>query len=97
MLRIDEIVWMEQFVEKIERKHGVSVDEVEETLVNRPRIQRFERGDVKGEDLYRALGRSDSGRYLAVFFVRKAANRALIISARDLGEGERKSYAKRKA
>ena len=36
---------------------------------NRPRIKRLERGDVRGEYLYLALRKTDSGRYLAVFFI----------------------------
>jgi hypothetical protein len=44
-----------------------------------PKTQGFERGDVRGEDLYRMLGRTVSGRYLAVFFIYKEGGRALVI------------------
>ncbi|HEY0082374.1 MAG TPA: hypothetical protein VGB61_06260 [Pyrinomonadaceae bacterium] len=63
---------------------------------NRPRIQRIERGAVEGEDLYRATGQTEAGRFLAVFFVYKGHGRALVISARDMSSRERKNYGKRK-
>ena len=93
---IKRLIWLTQFVEKIERKHGVEVEEVEELFVNRPRIQRVEKGDVVGEHLYRALGQTDAGRYLTVFFIYKGGGGALVISARDASPGERKSYGKHK-
>ena len=96
MLKIKEIIWLAQFVEKIESKHGVTTEEVERAFGNRPLIHRFERGDVRGEDLYRMLGRTDSGRLLAVFFIMKPGERALVISARDMTDGEKRSYGKSK-
>lgn len=91
-MKIREIVWLIQFVEKIERKHGVGVDEVEQAFANRSRIHRIEKGDVEGEDLYRLLGQTDAGRYLAVFFIYKSGGKALIISARDMSDRERNNY-----
>lgn len=96
MLKIKEIIWLAQFVEKIESKHGVTTEEVEQAFGNRPLIHRFERGNVRGEDLYRMLGRTDSDRGLAVFFIMKPSERALVISARDMSAGEKKSYGKSK-
>ena len=95
-MKISNIVWLAQFVEKLERKHGVSPDEVEEVFNNGPRFKRIERGDVSGENLYRAVGQTDGGRYLAVFFIHKRRDSALVISARDASRRERKSYGKRK-
>jgi len=93
---ITDIIWLIQFVDKIESKHGVSTDEVEQVLSGRPRIQRIERGVVEGEDLYRATGQTEAGRFLVVFFVYKGYGRALVISARDISPRERKNYGKRK-
>lgn len=95
-MKITELVWLTRFVEKIERKHGVSTDEVEQALANRARIQLIEKGDIAGEDLYRAIGQTDDGRYLAIFFIYKGRRRALVISARDASSGEKKSYVKHK-
>jgi uncharacterized DUF497 family protein len=94
-MQITDIIWLAQFVEKIESKHGVSPDEVEEVL-GRAHIQRIERGDVVGEHLYRAIGQTDGGRYLTVFFIHKGRGRALVISARGATDRERKRYGKRK-
>jgi uncharacterized DUF497 family protein len=92
LMIVTEVIWLEQFAEKIEHKHRVSREEVEQVFLNRPRFQFAERGDVPGEDLYRAIGRTDAGRYLIVFFIRKQGGRALLISARDTTRQERKHY-----
>jgi uncharacterized DUF497 family protein len=93
---ITDIIWLTQFVDKIESKHDVSTEEVEQVLNNRPRVQRIERGVVEGEDLYRATGQTEAGRFLVVFFVYKGRGRALVISARDVSRRERKNYGRRK-
>ena len=95
-MNISDIIWLTQFVDKIESKHGVSTDEVEQVLTNRPRIQQIERGALEGEDLYRAIGQTEAGRFLVVFFIYKGRGRALVISARDVSQRERKNYGKRK-
>ncbi len=51
--------------------------------------------EVEGEHLYNALGRTQTGRYLSVFFIRKLDNRALIITARNMNRKERKKYGKK--
>ena len=89
---IDDIIWLAGVVEKLERKHHVSPEEAEEVFFDRPRVYFVERGHVSGEDLYVALGQTDSGRYLSVFFICKPANVALVISARDMDAAERKRY-----
>ena len=60
-MRIKQVVWLRQFAEKIERKHHVSQDEVEQVFLNRPTFQFAELGDVPNEDLYRAIGQTDAG------------------------------------
>jgi hypothetical protein len=96
-MKITELIWLTQFVEKIESKHGVTTGEVEEVLRNTGRVQRVERGDVAGEHLYRVAGQTDSGRRLVVFFIYKGRGRALVISARDASGRERKSYGRSKS
>jgi uncharacterized DUF497 family protein len=95
-MRITNVIWIAQFVEKIEHKHGVSRDEVESLFATQPSVRLVAGGDVKGENLYRAVGQTDEGRYLAVFFVYKKRGRALVISARDAAPQELRSYVKRK-
>ena len=92
-MNIDDFIWLDEFAEKLETKHGVYPDEVEEVFANKPVIRKIEKGRVSGENLYRALGQTASGRYLVVIFVYKPATRSvLVISARDMDYKERKSY-----
>ena len=67
-MRIHQIVWRSEFVDKIVRKHDVSQSEVEQLFLNKPVFEFAERGRISGEDLYRAIGQTDGGRYLIVFF-----------------------------
>ena len=94
-MKITEIIWLNSFVQKIERKHAVRLAEVDQLFANRPRIQFAESGKVPGEDLYSACGQADSGRYLVVFFLYKGRGRALVVSARDMDEREKKRYGKK--
>ena len=93
-MKIREIIWLREFADKIERKHHVSQDEVDETLANQPLVRRMGRGARKGEDLYRAVGQTAAGRYLSIFFIYKGQGRALIISARDADSKELRTYGK---
>lgn len=90
-MRIYEIIWKEQFVEKLEVKHGVDTDEVEEIIFGNPHIRRAGRGRVKGENLYAAYGQTEAGRFLIVFFIHKQPA-ALPISAREMTDSERRYY-----
>ena len=94
-MEIQDIIWLDVFVEKIWRKHRVKTEEVEEMLNSFPHIRFIEKGDVKGEDVYAAMGKSNAGRYLITFFIRKKDNNALVISARDMTKKERKYYEKK--
>ena len=95
-MRLYEVIWKYQFIEKIATKHGVTVAEVEELLFGTPHIRKIEKGRVRGEDIYLAYGRSDSGRYLVVFFIYKHSKAALPLSARDMSKPERKYYDQQK-
>lgn len=94
-MRIDGIIWLEEIVDKLWRKHHVGEAEVEEVLQSRPRFRFVENGHRPGEDVYAALGRTDAGRYLIVFFVYRIDAHALIISARDMSPSERKRYERK--
>ena len=82
-------------VDKLIRKHQVETYEVEEVLENNPKIRYAEKGEREGEDAYLALGQTDDGRYLAVLFIYKQTQEALIMSARDMATKERKHYGKK--
>jgi uncharacterized DUF497 family protein len=91
-LKIVECLWLDQFVDKIIRKHNVYPDEVEEVFSSEPTIRKVEKGDVKGESLYIAFGKTNGGRHLSILFVRKKDQQALVISDRDMTSKERKKY-----
>lgn len=60
---IDDFIWLEHIIDKLDAKHSVSTNEVEEIFRNAPRFRRGKRGIRKGEDLYYVLGQTDDGRY----------------------------------
>ncbi len=91
-MQLYEVIWKEQFVDKIENKHQVNPDEVEQVLFSQPHVRRAQKGRVKGENLYVAYGQTDGGRYLIVFFIHKPPVSVLPISARDMTVSERRYY-----
>ena len=94
-MHIKSIIWRTEVVEKIESKHGVSVEEVEEIFDPGTLYRRGPRGKKrKGEDVYKAYGQTEAGRYLFVAFIYKLDHRALILSARDMDDDERDLYRK---
>jgi uncharacterized protein len=93
---IDEFFWLPDIVDKLATKHQVTPEEVEEIFFSRPRFRFHEKGRVRGEDMYTALGQTEAGRYLVVFFIVKPSHLALIISARDMTQAERKRYGRKK-
>jgi len=93
---IRQIIWKDEFVEKLEVKHGVSIEDAEEVLRSTPHVRKVGKGRTRGEHVYAALGKTVGGRYLIIFFIRKISEAALPISARDMDGGERDYYAKQK-
>jgi uncharacterized DUF497 family protein len=93
-LRISGLIWLEEIVEKIKQKHNVNQDEVREVFRNSRHFRFVEKGHYQGENVYSALGQTDAGRYLIVFFVYKKTREALIVSARDMTDAERNRYEK---
>jgi len=94
-MKITGIIWLDNVTEKIEYKHHCLPTEVEEVFSNKPKVKKMRKGHFRGEDVYRILGQANTGRYLTVFFIYRSMNRALILSARDMDEKKRKSYAKK--
>jgi uncharacterized DUF497 family protein len=86
---------LDEIVEKLARKHQVSTNEVREVLNSKPRFRFVEKGLRSGEDLYAAMGRTQAGRYLIVFFVYKRNRAALPVSARDMSPPERRKYERK--
>jgi hypothetical protein len=59
---IRKIIWKDQFVEKLEQKHRVSVAEAEAILNASPHIRKVSKGRVKDENVYAAFGQTIGGR-----------------------------------
>jgi hypothetical protein len=91
-LKITGFIWLEDIVEKLAQKHGVRQQEVREIFANRPQFRLVERGHRPGENVYAVFGQTDAGRYLTVFFVYKRDRQALILTARNMTQAERRRY-----
>ena len=91
-MKLSGIIWLEEIVEKIARKHHVSQEEIREVLRNSSHFRFVEKGHRQGENVYAAMGQTNAGRYLIIFFVRKKTRQALILSARDMTGSERRRY-----
>lgn len=95
-MRIDLIVCPEHIAEKLVSKHNVTYAEARQVLLRQPRIRFAEKGYTEGEDVYAAFGQTSEGRYLAVFFIYKPiAKMAVIVSAREMSNKERKAYGRK--
>lgn len=81
--------WDEQNLEHIAR-HGVDQDEAEAILDNDPLILRT------ADNKYLAYGQTDEGRYLLVVFIRKPGPLIRVITARDIKDGEKQRYRRRR-
>ncbi len=94
-MKIREIIWFEEIIDKLIAKHGVSQDEVYQLFENKPRFRYIEKGHHSEEDIYAALGQTRGGRYLIAFFIYKKNQSVIIVSVREMTHGERKRYEKK--
>ncbi len=91
-MKIKGFIWFEEILEKLARKHHVQQEEVREVFANRPKFRFVEKGHHSEENVYAALGQTNAGRHLIVFFVYKKNKDALVLSARNVTPAERKKY-----
>lgn len=91
-MEIFELTFLLNIVEKLDRKHNIQPEEIEKVFARSPKIRYVERGKCQDENIYAASGQTDSGRYLIIFFIYKQDKTALILSARDMDNAERKRY-----
>lgn len=94
-MRITGFVWLEQYVEKLARKHDVTPEEVEAMFFAKPMYRFVEKGYIQGENMYSAMGRTEEGRYIIAFFIHKQDGRALIVSARGMDDAEKKHHGRK--
>ena len=95
-MKIRGIIWLDSVVEKIDHKHGVSRDDVCQIILGDATFRFVENGHRRGENVYAALGRTEAGRYLIVFFIHKPDHRILVLTARDMTGAERKRYERKR-
>ncbi len=91
-MKINGLIWYEKIIEKLERKHNVQQYEVREVFNNSPMFRYVEKGLQPNENVYAGLGQTNGGRYIIIFFIYKTNKHALIMSARDMTQSERKKY-----
>ena len=94
-MEIKDLIITPEILDKMIWKHNVSEAEVREVFRDAPRYRFIEKGKFNSEHLYLSLGSTDAGRYLTVFFLHKKNKAALIVTARDMTEKERRRYAKK--
>ncbi|MEZ4711272.1 MAG: hypothetical protein R3A44_29005 [Caldilineaceae bacterium] len=69
--------------------------EVAQVLLANPHFRFISKGRRnRDENVYAAYGQTDEGRYLTVFFIAKPGHLALVISARDMDDKERRRYGR---
>jgi uncharacterized DUF497 family protein len=89
MRRIEGFSWADWVVDKLDWKHDVVPDEVEETFFNPPYRVRRTKGDK-----YLLYGRSYVGRYLFIVFAWQE-RQIKVISARDMTPAERRYFSRK--
>lgn len=94
-MKIKKIIWLDEIIEKLETKHNVRQEEVIGLLNNEPHFRFVEKGHRPDENVYAAMGQTDAGRYLIVFFIHKTDGSALIVSGRTMTPSERKRHEKK--
>lgn len=88
-LRIESLEIDDCILEKIESKHGIGFEEVEEACLSESRhIRRGRYG------LYKVFSRTDAGRYILVVLVNKGLNEWKIVTSRQMTDTEKKLYKK---
>ena len=73
------------------RNHEVRQAEAEQVLLNRPVVCTADLTHSRTEARFFTLGRTDSGRHLAVVFTTRG-KRVRVISARPMSRAERRAY-----
>ena len=89
MLRIEALEIDDHILEKIESRHGVSFEEVEEACLSEARHVRRSR-----EGLYKLFSQTTAGRYILVVLVNLGRGTLKVVTAREMTDSERRLYRK---
>jgi hypothetical protein len=87
----DDLEVAPEIEEKLWVKHRMTVDEVEEALLN-PHIEKRKPGDQKRRYVY---ARTDGGRYVFIVVERLSPRHFFLLTAMDMDKGERRKYGPR--
>jgi uncharacterized DUF497 family protein len=91
-VKIIGCTWPEGVAQHIRQKHNIDLDEVDEVFTSHPHVRSIEESHRAGEKVYAALGQTEAGRYLIVFFTHTQDEQARILGARDMRRAERRKY-----
>lgn len=94
-MEIKDLIITPEILDKLIWKHNVTETEVRQVFRDMPKYRFIEKGKFEGEHMYLTLGITDAGRYLSIFFIYKKNKNALMVTARDMTDKERKRYAKK--
>lgn len=89
MLRIESLEIDDYVLDKIESKHGLTFEEVEESCLSERRHVRRSK-----EGLYKLFSQTSVGRYVLVVLVDQGRGCWKIVTAREMTDGERRLYSK---
>jgi len=89
MLRIESLQIDDHVLDKIESKHGITFEEVEEACLSEKRHVRRSR-----EGLYKLFSQTGAGRYILVVLVNLGRGDWKIVTAREMTDNERRLYSK---
>ena len=87
MLRIEALEIDDHILAKIESKHGITFEEVEEACLSEACHVRRGR-----EGLYKVFSRTDGGRYVLVVLADQGNGLWKIVTAREMMDAERRLY-----
>lgn len=89
VLRIESLEIDDHILDKIESRHGVSLEEVEQACLSEKRHVRRSR-----EGLYKLFSQTAAGRYVLVVLANLGKGTWKIVTARQMTDNERRLYNK---
>ena len=89
MLRIESLESDDHVLDKIESKHGIAFEQVEEACLSEKRHIRRSR-----EGLYKLFSQTAAGRYVLAVLVNLGRGDWKIVTAREMTDSERRLYNK---
>ena len=87
MLYIESLEIDDHILDKIESKHGISFNEIEEACLSDKRHIRKSK-----EGLYKLFNQTDAGRYILVVLLNLGDDNWKVVTAREMTDSERKLY-----